>query len=73
MPARLVTLTVCDGAIEARLYVSLLQAYGIYAFAATELATTVPYMRAPTEGVEVKVVDSDLAAARELLIDIEGE
>lgn len=73
MPGRLVKLTVCNGVIEAKLYISMLEAYGIYAFAATDLAATVPYMRASTEGIEIKVVDSDLAAARELLADIEGE
>ncbi|WP_295810620.1 hypothetical protein [uncultured Nitratireductor sp.] len=73
MPGRLVPLKICDGVIEAKLYVSMLKAYGIYAFAATEFAGTVPYMRAPTEGIELKVVDTDLEAARELLTQIDAD
>ncbi|MGH7004678.1 MAG: hypothetical protein ACREIP_12080 [Alphaproteobacteria bacterium] len=73
MQGKLVILTVYYSIIEARICVSMLQAYGIYAFAALELPGNAPHLMTTLGGIEVKVVDSDLEAAKALLADIEAK
>ena len=64
---RLVTLTVYYSVIEAEVCVSMLTAYGIYAHAMTHFARNASHLMTAGGGIEVKVVDSDLEAARELI------
>jgi hypothetical protein len=69
---RLVTLTVYYSVLEAKMCVSMLEGYGIYAFAPTEMLGNAPQFMTAFGGIEIKVVERDLDAAKALLADVQA-
>lgn len=66
---QLVVLKSCDSQIEMKVLISTLEAYGIYATDFSHLRDS--QLPGDWGGFPVAVIDSDLEAARAILVDIE--
>lgn len=73
MGGRLRLLTTCFSIVEARICVSKLDAYGVYALAPLQFVTVHPHLMIMHGGVPVWVLEQDLETAQALYAAIEDD